>query len=140
MAAAEDALVIFQGLVRRLLLKLGGYECQAAEGEFMLAFEHPTQAVYFSLLVGGCLLLLHDCLLGNMQPAVVTDGCGLRTRKFGMACVCFADRVTHAGSMHHPHCTNLSTQNARSSIQAVLLADLAVEAAATQAASTCMCA
>ena len=50
-AAAEQALGIYREYVRRCLAQRGGYECQEADGEFMLAFAFPMQAVQFCLSV-----------------------------------------------------------------------------------------
>ena len=50
--AAEHAVMMFRDHIRRLLSKLAGYECQEAnEGDLMLAFTHPMQAINFCLLV-----------------------------------------------------------------------------------------
>ena len=51
LTAAELALMLYQDYVRRWLLKMSGYECQQADGEFMLAFASPVNAVQFCLLV-----------------------------------------------------------------------------------------
>ena len=42
---------MYRDQVRRGLSKFGGYECQEAEGEFMLAFPLLMQAVDFCLMV-----------------------------------------------------------------------------------------
>ncbi|KAK9791857.1 hypothetical protein WJX73_005571 [Symbiochloris irregularis] len=54
--AAEMALMLYQDYVRRWLLKLSGYECQQADGEFMLAFDMPVNAVKFCLAVQEAML------------------------------------------------------------------------------------
>lgn len=53
-AATDLALLLFKDYVRRWLMKTQGYECQEAEGEFMLAFTSPLLAVHFCLLVRAC--------------------------------------------------------------------------------------
>ena len=49
--ATEHALSMYREQVRRNLAKMQGYECQEADGEFMLAFSLPLQAVSFCLMV-----------------------------------------------------------------------------------------
>ena len=49
--ATDLALLLYKDYVRRWLLKLHGYECQEAEGEFMLAFFNPIPAIQFCLQV-----------------------------------------------------------------------------------------
>lgn len=49
--AAEHAMTLYRDVIRRLLRTTDGYECQEAEGSFMLAFHKPTKAVQFCLLV-----------------------------------------------------------------------------------------
>ena len=59
--AAEHAMTLYKDVVRRLLRTTEGYECQEAEGNFMLAFHKPVKAVQFCLLVRAdlpCLLPL----------------------------------------------------------------------------------
>lgn len=51
MDAANSALLIYLACVRKLLRRFNGYECQEAEGSFMLAFKEPVEAVLFCLLV-----------------------------------------------------------------------------------------
>ena len=51
MDAANSALLIYLACVRKLLRRFGGYECQEADGSFMLAFKHPTDAILFCLMV-----------------------------------------------------------------------------------------
>lgn len=51
--ATDLALLLYKDYVRRWLLKLHGYECQEAEGEFMLAFFNPIPAIQFCLQVKG---------------------------------------------------------------------------------------
>ena len=58
LAAAEEALVMFRYKVRRALRDQQGYECQEADGDFMLAFTSPCDAARFCLSVGLCCLLL----------------------------------------------------------------------------------
>ena len=43
--------MMYQDYIRRWLLKMSGYECQQADGEFMLAFASPVNAVQFCLVV-----------------------------------------------------------------------------------------
>ena len=50
-SATDLALLLFKDYVRRWLMNTHGYECQEAEGEFMLAFSSPLPAVQFCLLV-----------------------------------------------------------------------------------------
>ena len=64
--ATDLALLLYKDYVRRWLLKLHGYECQEAEGEFMLAFFSPVPAIQFCLQVGFCrpssmARLMHAC-------------------------------------------------------------------------------
>ena len=42
---------MFRYKVRRALRDQQGYECQEADGDFMLAFTSPADAVRFCLLV-----------------------------------------------------------------------------------------
>ena len=49
--ATEHALSMYHEKVRQCLGRRGGYECQEADGEFMLAFPLPMQAVQFCLEV-----------------------------------------------------------------------------------------
>ena len=51
-AATDLALLLYKDYVRRWLLKLHGYECQEAEGNFMLAFFSPIPAIKFCIQVG----------------------------------------------------------------------------------------
>ena len=51
LAAAEHALFMYRDRVRQCLSQFSGYECQVTEGEFMMAFSEPTQAVLFCLTV-----------------------------------------------------------------------------------------
>ncbi len=51
LAATEEALVMFRYKVRRALRDQQGYECQEADGDFMLAFSSPCDAVRFCLSV-----------------------------------------------------------------------------------------
>lgn len=57
--AGDQALGIYRTLVRRCLTQTQGYECQAAEGEFMLAFHEAAHAVDFCLLVDCTRPVLH---------------------------------------------------------------------------------
>ena len=50
-AAKTAALALYLSCVRRLLRPFLGYECQEANGDFMLAFAKPLDAVYFCLAV-----------------------------------------------------------------------------------------
>lgn len=54
LGATEEALVMFRYKVRRALRDQQGYECQEADGVFMLAFTSPADAVRFCLSVGPC--------------------------------------------------------------------------------------
>ena len=58
--ATEHAMTLYKDVVRRLLRTTEGYECQEAEGNFMLVFPKPMRAVQFCLLVRAvaCLALL----------------------------------------------------------------------------------
>ena len=51
--AAEHALTLYRDVIRRLLRVTEGYECQEAEGTFMLAFHDPVKAVQFCLMVSS---------------------------------------------------------------------------------------
>lgn len=51
LAASEEALVMFRYKVRRALRDQQGYECQEADGDFMLAFSTAADAVRFCLTV-----------------------------------------------------------------------------------------
>ncbi|KAK9846166.1 hypothetical protein WJX84_007294, partial [Apatococcus fuscideae] len=58
-AAAKEALMRFQSCVRTLLQLAGGMECQEnMQGEFMLAFQDPRQAVEWALMLQEALLKL----------------------------------------------------------------------------------
>lgn len=54
LGATEEALVMFRYKVRRALRDQQGYECQEADGDFMLAFTSPDDAVRFCLSVRFC--------------------------------------------------------------------------------------
>ena len=54
LGATEEALVMFRYKVRRALRDQQGYECQEADGDFMLAFTTPADAVRFCLSVCLC--------------------------------------------------------------------------------------
>ncbi|KAL0031937.1 hypothetical protein WJX79_006910 [Trebouxia sp. C0005] len=56
LAATEEALVMFRYKVRRALRDQQGYECQEADGDFMLAFSSPCDAARFCLSVQQLLL------------------------------------------------------------------------------------
>ncbi len=60
LAATEEALVMFRYKVRRALRDQQGYECQEADGDFMLAFSSPCDAARFCLAV-HLLPDLHAC-------------------------------------------------------------------------------
>ena len=49
--ATELAIMLYQDYVRRWLLKMSGYECQQKDGEFMMAFASPLNAIQFCLVV-----------------------------------------------------------------------------------------
>jgi len=49
--AANSAVLIYLACVRKLVRRFSGYECQEADGSFMLAFKNPTDAVLFCLMV-----------------------------------------------------------------------------------------
>ena len=49
--AVEHAMTLYRDVVRRLLKVTQGYECQEADGNFMLAFHQPVKALQFCLLV-----------------------------------------------------------------------------------------
>ena len=57
-------MTLYKDVIRRLLRTTEGYECQEAEGNFMLAFHNPMKAVQFCLLVR----LLLPCPLPPPQP------------------------------------------------------------------------
>ena len=63
LAAAEEALVMFRYKVRRALRDQQGYECQEADGDFMLAFNTPCDAARFCLSVRTC------CPIAHVRPA-----------------------------------------------------------------------
>ena len=50
-------MTLYKDVVRRLLRTTEGYECQEAEGNFMLVFHKPMKAVQFCLLVSPAPLL-----------------------------------------------------------------------------------
>ena len=54
--AANTALQIYLACIRKLLRSFDGYECQEADGSFMLAFKDPVDAVLFCLTVRTLLL------------------------------------------------------------------------------------
>ena len=49
--AADQALTLYTDVVRRLLRVTEGYECQEAEGQFMLAFHQSIHAAQFCMMV-----------------------------------------------------------------------------------------
>lgn len=49
--AAEEALTIYNDCIRRTLSATGGYECQEQEGNYMISFPTPDDAVEWCLLV-----------------------------------------------------------------------------------------
>ena len=49
--AANSALLIYLACTRKLLRLFNGYECQEADGSFMLAFKAPIDSVLFCLMV-----------------------------------------------------------------------------------------
>lgn len=51
--AAEHGMTLYKAVVRRLIHSSEGYECQEAEGSFMLVFHKPMRAVQFCLQVGS---------------------------------------------------------------------------------------
>ena len=54
--AAEHAMTLYKDVIRRLLRTTEGYECQEADGNFMLVFHKPMKAVQFCLLVKASLV------------------------------------------------------------------------------------
>lgn len=80
-------MTLYRDVVRRLLKVTQGYECQEADGNFMLAFHQPVKALQFCLLVCtamSCSALLTGvdvlhglpCLLACTQPlcsAMIAD-------------------------------------------------------------------
>ena len=50
-AATELALTHYRDCIRSCLNSSSGYECQEADGDFMLAFANNNDAVIFSLMV-----------------------------------------------------------------------------------------
>lgn len=46
-------MTLYKAVVRRLIHSSEGYECQEAEGSFMLVFHKPMRAVQFCLQVGS---------------------------------------------------------------------------------------
>lgn len=54
--AAEEALTIYNDCVRRTLSATGGYECQEQEGNYMISFATPDNAVEWCLLVQEVLM------------------------------------------------------------------------------------
>ena len=51
--AAEHGMTLYKAVVRRLIHNSEGYECQEAEGSFMLVFHKPMRAVQFCLQVSS---------------------------------------------------------------------------------------
>ena len=49
--AANSALLIYLACTRKLLRLFNGYECQEADGSFMLAFKAPIDSLLFCLMV-----------------------------------------------------------------------------------------
>ena len=56
LTAADQALSIYRERVRQCLGSAHGYECQEAEGDFMLAFQHPIQALQFCIQLQDALM------------------------------------------------------------------------------------
>ncbi|DBA80596.1 TPA: hypothetical protein ACH3X1_007856 [Trebouxia sp. C0004] len=57
--AAEHGMTLYRDVIRRLLRSTEGYECQEAEGNFMLVFHCPMRAVQFCLQVQEEMLKVH---------------------------------------------------------------------------------
>ncbi|KAK9802596.1 hypothetical protein WJX73_010556 [Symbiochloris irregularis] len=85
--ATEHALSMYRDQVRRCLSRMQGYECQEADGEFMLAFTQPLLAVQFCLLVqeqlmeaawDGPILALPNCQVEIHDDVMIW--CGPRVR------------------------------------------------------------
>ncbi|DBA75610.1 TPA: hypothetical protein ACH3X2_009160 [Trebouxia sp. C0005] len=57
--AAEHGMTLYRDVIRRLLRSTEGYECQEAEGNFMLVFHSPMRAVQFCLQVQEEMLKVH---------------------------------------------------------------------------------
>ena len=61
--AVDHAMTLYRDVVRRLLKVTQGYECQEADGNFMLAFHQPVKALQFCLLVCTRLLCSIFCAM-----------------------------------------------------------------------------
>lgn len=72
--AAELAVMLYQDYVRRWLLKMSGYECQQADGGFMLAFASPLNAIHFCLVVRRCNAYRHKLHGGRCSSLCVDFG------------------------------------------------------------------
>ena len=55
-AASNRMLKIYNEIVRKSLLALGGYECQELDGAFMIAFNDTGDAMEWSLMLQELLL------------------------------------------------------------------------------------
>ncbi|KAK9861409.1 hypothetical protein WJX84_009398 [Apatococcus fuscideae] len=55
----QRMLTAYRACIRQLLALRNGYECQEADGDFMLVFENPVQAVNFCLQAQEALLQVH---------------------------------------------------------------------------------
>lgn len=73
--AANSALLIYLACVRKLLRRFNGYECQEADGSFMLAFKHPVDSVLFCLAVRFNQDTGLDCLVPQALPQTQPPAC-----------------------------------------------------------------
>lgn len=67
-AASTAALALYLACVRRLLKRSRGYECQEADGTFMLAFGEPADAVQFCLMVSLPMMM---CLVSRIHSLII---------------------------------------------------------------------
>jgi len=73
--AAEHAMTLYKDVVQRLLRSTEGYECQEAEGNFMLVFHRPMRAVQFCLQVDNLAYRWTALLTGRQLPFITGQFC-----------------------------------------------------------------
>ena len=76
--AAEGALASYREVVRRCLIRSEGYECQEMDGDFMLAWSSPLNAVLFCLKVLLELQVVHRHAAGRVLAS--SAGCQMVLR------------------------------------------------------------
>lgn len=86
--AAEHGMTLYRDVIRRLLRSTEGYECQEAEGNFMLVFHCPVRAVQFCLQVDSCCSTGRQLLLIGKHLLLIgrnVSGTGVPKRSYASA-------------------------------------------------------